>query len=200
MATARIPFDFDTRYRLAGRLFGVTPSTAYVELDDERFVAQFGPWRVETERSNIRGAGLSGPYSVLKTIGSAHVSASDRGLTFATNNQAGVCITFREPVTGIDPLGLIKHPGLTLTVAEPGALVEDLTSGPVLRTDLEEREAEQEAIDDLHTKTARELRALADQLGVDHTSSMSKRELVDLIERVKGDDLVSLLGTDDGKG
>ncbi|MGN6694026.1 MAG: Rho termination factor N-terminal domain-containing protein [Aquihabitans sp.] len=196
MSIERIPFDFDPRYRVAGRLFGVTPSTAYVELGDETFLARFGPWRVETERSNIRGAGISGPYSVIKTIGSAHVSAADRGLTFATNNEVGACLTFREPVSGIDPFGLIKHPGLTITVASPGALVEELTAGPVLRTDLEEREAEQAAVDDLHTMTARELRALADELGIRHTSSMSKKELVELIEPTAGDDLVEILGED----
>jgi hypothetical protein len=196
MSLERIPFDFDPRYRLAGRLFGVTPASAYVELGDDTFVARFGPWRVETERSNIRGAGVTGPYSVIKTIGSAHVSASDRGLTFATNKDVGACLTFREPVTGIDPFGLIKHPGLTLTVANPGALVEQLTAGPVLRTDLEEREAEQAAVDDLHTMTARELRALADELGIRHTSSMSKKQLVELIEPTAGDDLVEILEED----
>lgn len=194
MALERIPFDFDPRYRLAGRLFGVTPSSAYVELDDERLVAQFGPWRVETARSNIRGAGVTGPYSVIRTIGAAHLSAADRGLTFATNSEAGACLTFREPVTGIDPLGWIKHPGLTLTVVDPAALVEELTAGPVLRTDLEQREAEQHAVDELHTMSASDLRALADELDVPHTSSMSKQELVELIEPAAGDDLVELLG------
>ncbi|HWJ62181.1 MAG TPA: Rho termination factor N-terminal domain-containing protein [Acidimicrobiales bacterium] len=195
MPTERIPFDFEPRYRLAGRLFGVTPSSAYVELDDERLVARFGPWRVETPRSNIRGAGVTGPYSVVKTIGAAHLSVADRGLTFATNSQAGACLTFREPVTGIDPMGLVKHPGLTVTVANPSALVADLTdAAPVLRTDLDAREAEQQAVDDLHTMTAKELRALADDLGVRHTSSMNKQDLVDLIEPAAGDDLVDLLG------
>lgn len=193
MSIERIPFDFDPRYRVASRLFGVTPSTAYVELGEDTFLARFGPWRVETERSNIRGAGVSGPYSVLKTIGPAHLSASDRGLTFATNDEAGACIEFREPVTGIDPFGLIKHPGLTLTVVDPEALVAEITDGPVLRTDLEEREAEQAAVDDLHTMTAKQLRALADDLGIRHTSSMSKRQLVDLIEPAAGNDLVAVL-------
>lgn len=193
MAAQRFPFDFDSRYRLAGRLFGVTPSTAYVELDDDRFLARFGPWRVETERSNIQGAGVSGPYSVLKTIGTAHLSVADRGLTFATNSQAGACLTFREPVTGIDPFGVIEHPGLTVTVAHPGDLVADLTAGPVLRTDLDERQAEQKALDDLRTMTAKDLRSLADELGVRHTSSMNKATLVELIEEQKHDELVGHL-------
>ncbi len=150
MSADRTSFAFDPRYRLAARLFGVTPANAYVELDDDRFTARFGPWVVDTPRSNITGAGVSGPYSVVRTIGGAHLSFADRGLTFATNDRAGVCIEFREPVTGIDPFGKIRHPGLTVTVADPEALVAELTTGtPVLRTDLDRQEAEQEAADDL---------------------------------------------------
>lgn len=40
---------------------------------------------------------------------------TDRGLTFATNGERGLVLSFARPVTGIDPLGLIRHPELTLT-------------------------------------------------------------------------------------
>lgn len=194
MADARISFAFDSRYRIAGRAFGVTPDNAYLELDEDRLVARFGPWLVETPRANIKGAGVSGPYSIVKTIGPAHLSLADRGLTFATNDRAGVCIEFKEPVTGIDPFGAIRHPGLTVTVEDPDALVAELTEGePVLRTDVERKEEEQAAVDDLHTMTARELRQLADELGVAHTSSMKKAQLVTLIESKVGDDLVEVV-------
>ena len=69
---------------------------------------------------------MTGPYSVPKTLGPAHLSFRDRGLTFATTSRQGVCVEFHRPVTGIDPLGLIHHPGLTVTVAEPEALVDEL--------------------------------------------------------------------------
>ncbi|WP_421118673.1 Rho termination factor N-terminal domain-containing protein [Aquihabitans daechungensis] len=194
MAPQRFSFDFDARYRLAARPFGVTASSAFVELDEDRFVARFGPWLVETPRANIRTAGASGPYSLAKTIGPAHLSFSDQGLTFATNGREGVCIEFREPVTGIDPLGKIRHPGLTVTVADPDALVDALTTdAPVLRTDLERQETEQAAVDDLHTMTASQLRTLADDLGVAHTSSMNKARLVKLIESKVGEELVEVV-------
>ena len=194
MSAARIPFAFDTRYRIAARAFGVTPDNAYLELDDDRLVARFGPWLVDTPRSNIAGAGVTGPYSLLRTIGPAHLSLADKGLTFASNDRAGVCIEFREPVPGIDPLGTIRHPGLTVTVADPEALVSELTTdAPIRRTDLERQETEQEAVDDLHTMTARELRNLADELGIAHTSSMNKARLVKLIESKVGDDLVEVV-------
>ena len=37
---------------------------------------------------------------------------------FGTTIRRGVCLLFDEPVTGIDPFGVLLHPGLTLTVAE----------------------------------------------------------------------------------
>jgi hypothetical protein len=58
----------------------------------------------------------------VKTAGPAHVSLVDRGLTFASTGRRGVCIRFFEPVRGIEPLGVIRHPSLTVTVREPDAL------------------------------------------------------------------------------
>lgn len=194
MSTDRMPFSFDSRYRFAARPFGVTPSSAYLELDEETLAVRFGPWVVETPRSNVKGAGVSGPYQVWKTIGPAHLSAKDRGLTFATNARAGVCIEFHVPVTGMDPAGLLRHPGLTVTVQDPEALVAALTNeAPVLRTDLDRVEEEQAAVDDLHTRTASQLRDLADELGVAHTRSTSKAQLVVLIEAARDEDLVEVL-------
>ena len=190
MTSTRIPFAFDLPHELAARAFGVNRRNAYVELDDERFFARLGPWTVDTDRANIRGAGVTGPYSFLKTAGPAHLSMVDRGLTFATNGRSGVCLEFRVPVRGMDPLGVLRHPGLTVTVQDPDALVAELTAGqPILRTDVERREAEQRAVDDLHTMSASELRSLADDLGIAHTSSTSRHELVVRIEAIEGDDL-----------
>ena len=47
-----------------------------------------------------------------------------QALTFGTTTRGGVCLRFREPVAGIDPWGRIRHPGLTLTVAEPELVTE----------------------------------------------------------------------------
>jgi hypothetical protein len=44
-----------------------------------------------------------------KVIGPPHVSLKDRGLTFAGNPGAGVCIRFHRPVKGVDPVGLIRR-------------------------------------------------------------------------------------------
>jgi hypothetical protein len=61
---------------------------------------------------------------------------ADRGITFATNNERGVCIRFFDPIAGIEPTGRVLHPGMTVTVADPDALVvalgsEDRTTAPL---------------------------------------------------------------------
>jgi Rho termination factor, N-terminal domain len=192
-APTRFEFAFDWRYRLAGRAFGVTPSSTGVEVDGKRLVARFGPWRVETPISNVQEVRASGPYGVPKTIGPAHLSFSDRGLTFATNATRGVCVTFRDPVRGIDPLGVVRHPGLTVTVADVDGLIEALRAEGTPRRDLDEVRQEQAAEDELHTMTTRELRDLADERGIAHTSSMKKAELVALLEARLDDQLVDEL-------
>jgi hypothetical protein len=47
-------------------------------------------------------------------------------LTFATNGERGVYVTFRRPIGGGEPTGRLRHPNLTLTVADCDALVEAL--------------------------------------------------------------------------
>lgn len=191
-STDRFSFAFDSRYAVPARLLGVRPDSAWVEVTDERITARFGPWKVETERSNVAEVSTSGPYSIPKTIGPAHLSFRDRGLTFATNPHAGACLQFREPVRGIDPLGLIRHPGLTVTVEHPDALAMLLDPIGMARRGREAAATEQEVLDDLHAMTASELRAFArkqDLERIDHVGSASKDELVHAIEHDPDTDL-----------
>ena len=111
-------FSFDALHRAFALPLGITPRTAGVEVDGDRLVARFGLWRVSTSLGNVDGTELSGPYSPFKTIGPAHLSVADRGLTFATNSRRGLCIRFREPVPGSEPTGRRRHPRLTVTVAD----------------------------------------------------------------------------------
>jgi hypothetical protein len=71
---------------------------------------------------------------LLKTAGPARLAITDRGLTFASNGDRGVCITFHSPVTGIDPFGRIRHPELTVTVLDIEGLMEALTAYKSERT------------------------------------------------------------------
>lgn len=117
---ASFAFRFEPLYRVAALPFGVTPHTTGVEVDDDddRLRVRFGPWRVETGLANVAGTLVTGPYQVPKTIGPAHLSLVDRGMTCATNRWRGLCVCFHEPVRGIDPTGRLRHPGLTLTVED----------------------------------------------------------------------------------
>lgn len=130
MTARRFPFAFSATYRVAAAAFGVTPSRAEVVVDDVagRLVARYGPWQVDTALSNVVGVELTGPYGRAKTIGPAHLSFADRGLTFASNPYRGVCVRFAEPVGGIEPTGRIRHPGLTVTVVDCAALADALRS------------------------------------------------------------------------
>ena len=121
-------FSFDPLHRVLGLPFGVTPGAARVDLEGGRLVARFGLWRVTTDVANVEGTEITGPYSAFKTVGPAHLSVADRGLTLATNTRRGLCVRFREPVPGIEPTGRLRHPGLTVTVADPEGLDEALAA------------------------------------------------------------------------
>lgn len=95
-------------------------------MDDAELRVRFGPWSLRTPRSNVAGTQETGGFAFLKTAGPPHLSFTDRGVTFATNGDRAVCVSFREPVKGIDPTGRIRHPGATLTVADPPALIRAL--------------------------------------------------------------------------
>ncbi len=120
------PFLFERRYAIAGRLFGITPNRTAIVVADGRLRARFGPWRIDTALTNLTTVSLTGPYAVLKTAGPARLGLTDRGLTFATNSRAGVCMEFAVPIVGIDPFGKIRHPNLTLTPRDCAGLAAAL--------------------------------------------------------------------------
>ncbi|MGZ8763329.1 MAG: hypothetical protein ACXW2Y_08395 [Acidimicrobiia bacterium] len=115
-------FAFDRRFRVPLALIGVTPSTAHVTLTSERLVARYGPWLCETPIQNVIEVCTTGPYRWYTSIG-PRGSFVDRGLTFGTTPAGGACVLFREPVSGLVPRGSFRHPGLTVTLAEPDRFV-----------------------------------------------------------------------------
>jgi hypothetical protein len=80
---------------------------------------------VRTELANVTGTDVTGPYQALRAIG-PHLSLADRGVSFGTNTRAGTCVLFAHPVRGLDPLGFLRHPGMTVTVQDPDALAARL--------------------------------------------------------------------------
>ena len=118
----RFPFRFAASYRPPALAVGVTPRTAYVEVTESELVVRFSLWRLRTPLSNVAGVERTGDFGYLKTAGPPHLSFADKGVTFATNGDAALCVRFHEPVKVLDPTGRVRHPGATLTVADPEAL------------------------------------------------------------------------------
>lgn len=135
---ARFRFRWDRRFAALARALGVVADSCYVEVGTESFEARFGPWRVQTPLENVASVQITGPYRWWKVAGPARLSLGDLGLTFASTTAPGVCIRFRQPVAGGDPMGCLRHPGLTVTVDNPDGLVAALAgrSGPPTSDDL----------------------------------------------------------------
>lgn len=119
-------FRFAAAYRAAALPFGVHPSNARVVVTDAELRADFGPWHLSTPLANVTGTTVTGPYKFVFTAGPAHLSFTDRGLTFATNADRGLCIRFADPVPGIAPTARLRHPGLTVTVDDVEGLAAAL--------------------------------------------------------------------------
>jgi len=122
----RFEFAWAPEYERAARLFGIVPEKTWVALGDGGLDARFGRWRLQTPVSNITDVSVTGPYRFLKTAGPPRLGITDLSLTFASNGQRGALITFRENVHGVERIGLIRHPELTVTVAEIDRFVSAL--------------------------------------------------------------------------
>ena len=122
--TCGLEFDFlfDVAHRVLGAPFGISPASSGVRVSSTTLEARFGPWRVSTPISNIEKVEPTGPYGLARTGGPARWSFADHGITFASNGRAGLCICFRHPVPGLEPTGRMRHPGLTVTVADISGL------------------------------------------------------------------------------
>jgi hypothetical protein len=114
--TRRFRFAFEPLLAAPALPFGITPWTAWVDLTSEALRVRFGAWSTHVTRGNIDRAEVTGPYRFIKVAGPPHLSLADRGVTFATNRTAGVCIRLHNPIRAIDPLGIVRHPALTVTV------------------------------------------------------------------------------------
>ncbi len=121
----RFPFDFDRRFRPVLAVLGVRPGNASVLVTRREVTVGFGLWRMRIPRSNVAGVQVSGPFRWWKVLG-PHLSLADRGVTFGTSTRRGVCIRLREPQPGLVPGRLLRHPGVTVTVADPQSLAKKL--------------------------------------------------------------------------
>jgi hypothetical protein len=100
---------------------------AFVDIEDDVLTVRYGPWTLATPVTNVSSASITGPYHLWKVAGPPHISLRDRGITFGTSTDRGVCIRFHHPVHAIEPMGVLRHPGVTVTVDDPEALVAALS-------------------------------------------------------------------------
>jgi hypothetical protein len=108
-------YDIDRRFLPVLAAFGLHRTTDGVRLDGEHLIASFGWFHVKTTLANIGGAHVTRGYRWWTAIG-ARTSYVDDGLTFGTNNRAGVCIHFKDKVPSV--LRRKGHSALTVTVAD----------------------------------------------------------------------------------
>ena len=133
--TESFPLRADRPWWWLLRIAGVRVGAAQVELtDDDRLLATFGRFRVETPLANVSGYRLTGPYRWWRAIG-PRGSFADHGFTFGTSARGGVCLSFREWVqSGYVRGGRLE--ALTVTVADPDALARALEARGITGTDL----------------------------------------------------------------
>lgn len=124
----RFEFRFDPRYRRILWCLGITPARSWVMIDRGWLEVRFGLWRLRTPLANVDCLEVSGPYLAHRAIG-PHVSMVDRGLSFGSNIERGLCIRFHEPVPTRATLGFIRHPGLTVTVEDIDGLAAAIGRG-----------------------------------------------------------------------
>jgi hypothetical protein len=118
------PYEIDPRFALLLRAVGVRRSSHGVTLtDDDRFIATFGFFRVDTPLDNVADAHVTTDYRWWTAIG-VRASLADDGLTFGTNNRAGVCVHFRDKIHRV--IGFKDHSALTVTVADVDGLARAL--------------------------------------------------------------------------
>jgi hypothetical protein len=94
----------------------------------------FGGWSLSTSLANVATVSVTGPYRWWKVVGPPRLSLVDRGITFATTAEHGVCIELHQAVGAIDPLHLIRHPNVTITVAEPQRFADEVRRAASLIT------------------------------------------------------------------
>ena len=126
MTVESFDFTVDPALRRWSRLFGVRPERCTITLSATEVTVTFGKWTLSTVPANVVAVEVDGPYRWWKIAGPPRLSLADLGITFATNAEAGVCIELRDPVGGLDPLHVIRHPNVTVTVADPAHFAAEL--------------------------------------------------------------------------
>ena len=129
----RFPIEIGRKSRWLLRLFGVTDSNAYVELDGE-LEARFGFGHVRTPIDNVASWRIEGPWLWITAIGiRRNWLKSD--LAFDGVHEGGVKLEFREPARSFG----LKVTALYVTVADIDGFVAALRARGIEGTDARRR-------------------------------------------------------------
>lgn len=114
------PYRFDDKFIGIWWPLGARKDRDGVTITDDRLVATYGRFNLETPLSNVAGGHITENYRWYTAVG-VRLSFVDSGLTFGTNSVRGVCVHFREPVPKV--IGFKPHDALTVTVADGEGLL-----------------------------------------------------------------------------
>src|ERR1700722_4424089 len=121
-------YQIDKRYLPVLVLFGLRPKSDGVRIEEDgRLTVSFGWLHVTTTVANVDEAHVTRNCRWWTAVG-ARQSFVDDGLSFGTNNDAGLCIHFKEKVSSA--LSRKGHSALTVTVADLDGLQSALTAAP----------------------------------------------------------------------
>ena len=123
MATTRFPIRLGPKSRLFLRLWGVTPSTASVDLSDTDIHARFGFGDVTVPLANVARWRIEGPWLWLTAIG-IRMSIRHRDLSFAGSPHGGVRLDFGQRVR----FGPFRIPALYVAVDDLDAFAAALAA------------------------------------------------------------------------
>ena len=122
--TRRFPIRLDSRYRWYLRIFGATPSTAWVDLGAGRIEARFGWSRLSTPIANIERWSVEGPWSSLTALGIRRSNFGGGDITFGGSAHGGVRIDLRRP----ERFFVFRPPAYYLTVEDLDGLADALAA------------------------------------------------------------------------
>lgn len=117
------PYRFNRIWSPMFWMLGVRKTDGVTVTDDE-LIATYGKRKVRTPLTNVAGAVADGPHRWYTAVG-LRLSFVDDSITFGTNHQRGVTITFHDKV----PKVLVRdgHSSLWVSVDDPDGLVAALS-------------------------------------------------------------------------
>lgn len=122
MADQFFSYERDERWKPMFLALGLDGNDG-VTVTSDTLRATFGPFSVETPRSNVVATEVTGPHRWWTAVG-VRLSLADDGLTFGTNARRGLCIQFDEKIKRV--MGFRDHSALWVSVADPDGLAATL--------------------------------------------------------------------------